>query len=164
MLVPVSLFWTTLQQHYSGNLKGKVNTTVKLRVLTCLAVCGILPVVPILLKITCAICFSFFGSNRSLITKCVDPDEVGKIFSIVGAFQAFLPFASSPLFGFLYRATVATFPAAFLFLVAALKLVEGKNKSIIGLILNGPVKSNQKMAVFLSGLKTWGVVPNPNLT
>jgi len=62
---------------------------------------------------------------RSLITKCVDPDEVGKIFSIVGAFQAFLPFASSPLFGFLYRATVSTFPAAFLFLVAALKLVEG---------------------------------------
>ena len=119
-----------------------------------LAVCGILPVVPILLKITGTICFSFFGSNRSLITKCVDPDEVGKIFSIVGAFQAFLPFASSPLFGFLYRATVATFPAAFLFLVAALKLVEGKNKSIIGLILNGPVKSNQKMAVFRSYLET----------
>ena len=85
--------------------------------------------------------------------------KVGKIFSIVGAFQAFLPFASSPLFGFLYRATVATFPAAFLFLVAALKLVEGKNKSIIGLILNGPVKSNQKMAVFRSHLETWGVVP-----
>ena len=83
-----------------------------------------------------------------MITKCVNPDEVGKIFSIVGAFQAFLPFASSPLFGFLYRATVATFPAAFLFLVAGLKLVEGKNKSIIGLILNGPVKLNQKMAVF----------------
>ena len=74
--------------------------------------------------------------------------KVGKIFSIVGAFQAFLPFASSPLFGFLYRATVSTFPAAFLFLVAALKLVEGKKKSIIGLILNWPVKSNQNMAVF----------------
>ena len=59
-----------------------------------------------------------------MITKTVDPDEVGKVFSIVGTFQALLPFASSPLFGFLYRETVAYFPAAFLFLVAGLKCIE----------------------------------------
>ena len=66
----------------------------------------------------------FFNTKRSLITKTVDPDEVGKVFSIVGTFQALLPFASSPLFGFLYRETVAYFPAAFLFLVAGLKCIE----------------------------------------
>ena len=65
-----------------------------------------------------------FYTKRSLITKTVDPDEVGKVFSIVGTFQALLPFASSPLFGFLYRETVAYFPAAFLFLVAGLKCIE----------------------------------------
>ena len=59
-----------------------------------------------------------------MITKTVDPDEVGKVFSIVGTFQALLPFASGPLFGFLYRETVAYFPAAFLFLVAGLKCIE----------------------------------------
>ena len=77
---------------------------------------------------------------RSLITKCVNPDEVGKIFSIVGAFQALLPFGSSPLFGFLYRATVATFPAAFLFLVAGLKLIE----AIIVLVVFVGVKKENK--------------------
>lgn len=59
-----------------------------------------------------------------MITKNVNPDEVGKIFSIVGTFQALVPFVSSPLFGFLYRETVAFFPAAFLFLAAGLKLIE----------------------------------------
>ena len=62
---------------------------------------------------------------------------------------------------------MATFPAAFLFLVAALKLVEGKNKSIIGLILNGPVESNQKMTVFSFAFGNLGCSsyrPNPNLT
>ncbi len=31
-------------------------------------------------------------------------------------FQALMPFASSPTFGFVYRSTVATFPQAFLLL------------------------------------------------
>merc|ERR1712156_1228068 len=60
--------------------------------------------------------------------------------SIVGAFQAFLPFGSSPLFGFLYRATVATFPAAFLLLVAGLKLIE----AIVVLVVYVGVKRDMK--------------------
>ena len=55
----------------------------------------------------------------------MEPDEVGKIFAIVGTFQALLPFGSGPLFGFLYRDTVAKFPAAFLLVVAGFKLIEG---------------------------------------
>ena len=50
---------------------------------------------------------------------------MGKIFSIVGTFQALIPFGAGPLFGFLYRDTVAKFPAAFLLVVAGFKLIEG---------------------------------------
>ena len=75
-----------------------------------------------------------------MITKNVNPDEVGKIFSIVGTFQALVPFASSPLFGFLYRGTVATFPAAFLFLVAGLKLIE----AIVVLVVFFNVKKQER--------------------
>ncbi len=75
-----------------------------------------------------------------MITKNVRPDEVGKIFSIVGTFQSLMPFAASPLFGFLYRGTVATFPAAFLFLVAGLKLIE----AIVVLVVFVGVKRDDK--------------------
>ncbi len=69
-----------------------------------------------------------------MMTKNVNPDEVGKIFSIVGTFQALMPFAAGPLFGFLYRETVAYFPPAFLFLIAAFKLIEAVNKLIFYLL------------------------------
>lgn len=78
--------------------------------------------------------------SRSLITKNVNPDEVGKIFSIVGTFQALVPFASSPVFGFLYRETVSYLPAAFLFLVAGLKLIE----AIVVLLVYVGVKQDDR--------------------
>ena len=78
--------------------------------------------------------------DRSLITKIVNPDEVGKIFTVVGTFQALIPFGAAPLFGFLYRGTVAFFPAAFLFLVAGLKLME----AIVVLIVFVGVKRDDK--------------------
>ena len=58
---------------------------------------------------------------RSMITKNVHANEVGKVFSVVGTFQALMPFAAGPLFGFLYRETVESQPAAFLFLIASIK-------------------------------------------
>ena len=58
---------------------------------------------------------------RSLITKIVQPDEVGRVFSVVAIFQAILPFIGSPLFGLLYKNTVATHPNAFIFLIAITK-------------------------------------------
>lgn len=60
---------------------------------------------------------------RSLITKLVHADEVGKVFSVVGTFQALMPFAAGPIFGFLYKNTVSYLPSAFLFLISALKFV-----------------------------------------
>ena len=59
---------------------------------------------------------------RSLITKIVNPDEVGKVFSIVGTFQALLPFMSGPAYNYLYRYTVSYMPSAWIFLVIAIRL------------------------------------------
>ena len=65
-----------------------------------------------------------FSSNtmfRSLISKNVQANEVGKVFSVVAIFETLMPFATAPLFGFLYKATVEKQPNAFLLLVVALK-------------------------------------------
>ena len=59
---------------------------------------------------------------RSLITKTVNPDEVGKVFSIVATFQALLPFMSGPTFNYLYKYTVSYMPSAWVFLVIAIRL------------------------------------------
>ena len=40
---------------------------------------------------------------RSTITKNVHANEVGRVFSVVGTFQAMMPFAAGPLYGFLYK-------------------------------------------------------------
>ena len=60
---------------------------------------------------------------RSMITKLVGPLEIGKVFAVNGSIQALLPFAASPVFGLLYRSTVADFPQAFLFLIIAVYLL-----------------------------------------
>ena len=60
---------------------------------------------------------------RSLISKNVKADEIGKVFSVVGVFQALLPFASWPIFGYLYKSTVAYQPNSFLFLVIGIKFL-----------------------------------------
>ena len=60
---------------------------------------------------------------RSLISKNVHANEIGKVFSVVGVLFALLPFASGPIFGFLYKSTVSYQPNAFLFLVIGIKVV-----------------------------------------
>ena len=68
----------------------------------------------------CAIAFLDSTSTtvfRSLISKIVQPDEIGKVFSVLAIFQAMLPFICTPLFGMLYKNTVATQPNAFIFLI-----------------------------------------------
>ena len=60
---------------------------------------------------------------RCMISKTVNPNEVGKIFSIVGALQAIIPLIASPVFGNIYRSTVETLPQAYLIVLACLLFV-----------------------------------------
>ena len=43
---------------------------------------------------------------RSILSKLVGPEDVGKIYSVLAVCQSLLPLAGVPFFGFLYRATV----------------------------------------------------------
>ena len=77
---------------------------------------------------------------RSMISKNVNSDEVGKVFSIVGTFQALLPFISGPTFNFLYKSTVEDFPQAWVFLVLAIRVFN----FFVLLIVNIGMKKQQK--------------------
>ena len=59
---------------------------------------------------------------RSMISKNVHANEVGKVFSIVGTFQALLPFMSGPAFNFLYKSTVKSFPSAWVYLIIGIRM------------------------------------------
>ena len=78
--------------------------------------------------------FSFGASsiNKSLLSKLVDPMDVGKLFAINGAIQALIPFLSNPTFAFIYRNTVDTMPNTFLFISIILWIV----MSIMSFIIN----------------------------
>ena len=58
---------------------------------------------------------------RSLISKNVNANEVGRVFSVAGVFETLMPFLTAPVFGFLYKSTVESQANAFLFLVVGLK-------------------------------------------
>jgi MFS-type transporter involved in bile tolerance (Atg22 family) len=57
---------------------------------------------------------------RSCLTKIVNPSEIGSVLSIFGIFQSLPSIASEPFYGFLYKSTVAVFPATYLFVSISL--------------------------------------------
>ena len=60
---------------------------------------------------------------RSLFSRCVEPDEVGKIFSAVAIITAVAPLASNIAMRKLYSATLNTYPQAFMVYTGALFLL-----------------------------------------
>lgn len=62
--------------------------------------------------------YTSYSMIRCLISKYCEPDELGKILSVVGAVQAFIPIVSSPIFGLLYKHTVEILPQLFLLVLA----------------------------------------------
>jgi hypothetical protein len=67
--------------------------------------------------------FCKYGLVRALLSKCINTDETGKVFSALAILGAFAPMASNPIFRQLYNQTLDTFPAAEILLAAAIMLV-----------------------------------------
>jgi hypothetical protein len=53
-----------------------------------------------------------YGLVRSLLSNCIDPSEVGKVFSLLSVIASVAPIAGNPLFRQLYNKTLNTFPGA----------------------------------------------------
>lgn len=61
-----------------------------------------------------------FTAMRSIATKLVEKDELGKMNSLIGAAEAMIPLVYSPMYSFLYKETINTFPGAFYLVGSAL--------------------------------------------
>ncbi|XP_031327782.1 uncharacterized protein LOC116159026 [Photinus pyralis] len=60
---------------------------------------------------------SFSGTSyiavKSLISKLVEPEELGKVYSLFGVCEALMPLVYGPTYTMLYKATINTLPGAF---------------------------------------------------
>lgn len=63
-----------------------------------------------------------FTAVRSIVTKSVETAELGKVNSLIGAAEALMPLVYSPIYSFLYAATINAFPGAFYLVGGALIL------------------------------------------
>ena len=59
---------------------------------------------------------------RALMSKCIQPHETGKMFSVLGILSQFVLLVANPIYRTLYNATLSTFPAAEIVLTGSLLL------------------------------------------
>ena len=71
---------------------------------------------------------------RSMVSKIVDPSEIGKIFSLVSSVDSAVPLVVSPALTAIYNATIDTFPGAFFTLISAIFLVTAANFVVVGIL------------------------------
>ena len=65
--------------------------------------------------------------TRALITRCVNPDEVGAIFALIGIISAISSSLITAAYQAIYSATIEIFPAAFLIVNASFMLISIPN-------------------------------------
>lgn len=70
-------------------------------------------------------------TSRSMVSQCVENDEIGKILSIFTVMSALSSSVGTAAFQELYSATLTTFPGAFLALNALLYLIASPNNLIL---------------------------------
>jgi len=58
--------------------------------------------------------------GRSMLSKLVHKDEVGKIYSFLASGEAAIPLIASPIYNLLYSATLDSFPGAVYVLTSSL--------------------------------------------
>ena len=61
--------------------------------------------------------------TRTLISRCVSPDEVGSIFALISVISAIASSLITAAYQAIYKATLETFPSTFLLINASLLLV-----------------------------------------
>ena len=59
------------------------------------------------------------------MSKCIQPQETGKMFSVLGILSQFVLLVANPIYRTLYNATLSTFPAAEIVLTGSLLLLSG---------------------------------------
>lgn len=59
---------------------------------------------------------------RSMLSKLVAANEVGKLFALLGVIDSLLPLVMMPTYALVYRSTVTFFAGAFFFLSAGITL------------------------------------------
>ncbi|TRY72153.1 hypothetical protein TCAL_00254 [Tigriopus californicus] len=86
---------------------------------------------------------SSYSVVRSMVTKIAEPHETGSLLAVFGSFQSIMPMIATPVFGMLYRSTVANFPQLYLLIVAGFFLL---NSVCLLFVRHGLKKLNKKMA------------------
>lgn len=64
-----------------------------------------------------------FIAMRSMATKLVSKDELGKVNSLFGVAEALMPVVYAPMYSTLYAATIKVFPGAFYLLGGAITIL-----------------------------------------
>jgi hypothetical protein len=59
---------------------------------------------------------------RSMLSKTVESNEVGKLFALLGVIESLLPLAIVPSYAMLYKTTATFFPGAIFILSAVLTI------------------------------------------
>ena len=80
---------------------------------------------------------------RSIISKNVHANEVGKVFSVVAILDCCIPFVTAPLFGKLYKATLVHNPNVFLFVITGLRACI--LPIMIAILANYKIEQNRNM-------------------
>eukprot|EP00092_Neocalanus_flemingeri_P016667 GFUD01018030.1.p1 GENE.GFUD01018030.1~~GFUD01018030.1.p1 ORF type:complete len:510 (-),score=61.02 GFUD01018030.1:1014-2492(-) len=72
---------------------------------------------------------------RSMLSKCVNKSDLGKIYSLLASLEAAVPLFASPLFTIVYTSTLETFPGAVFLVQAAIFIVSGIGFSYVYFLL-----------------------------
>jgi len=85
-------------------------------------------------------CLGFLSSLasiviRSMLSKCVNKSDLGKIYSLLGSLEAAVPLLAAPLFTVVYNSTLETFPGAVFLVQASIFAVSGLGFSYVFYLL-----------------------------
>jgi MFS family permease len=125
-------------QHWHQNTKLKLHDSMMLAIIVFAEATSyaVSPLATRLWQFYLASALGAFGLSkysvvRSLLSKSISPDEVGKVFSLLAILAALAPVAGNPIFRQLYNKTMDTIPGSIFILGAALLFLAGVSNIFI---------------------------------